>query len=188
LGYAQDRAETHDVRAGRWDFVSSSTRLVVALSAAVSSISLLADNTTVTLTFSLLTAIISALNAAFNPPDAATHHRQSAKEYSAIVRRLDLLWRRVPCTSAPSADTEAVTKREYSLFLEERSRLEVADDRAPAINRVTRRHISQNRRVAVPQSWWQLRRYKRSLSYKLSTENARRKYEKDWAELKRSYA
>jgi hypothetical protein len=68
LGYAQDRAETHDVRAGRWDFVSSSTRLVVALSAAVSSISLLADNTTVTLTFSLLTAIISALNAAFNPP------------------------------------------------------------------------------------------------------------------------
>jgi hypothetical protein len=115
-----------------------------SLAAAVSSVSLVADNLLVTTIFSVLTAIVAALNAAFSPSDRSMAHRQAAKAYLKAVRDLDLLWRRLnpwgpegglaipPDDNGPTEDLTAI----FRMFLQLRDALESADDRAPAINRL----------------------------------------------------
>ena len=187
--YVKQRAGSHELRAGRWNTVSSWSRLIVAFSAAISSVSLLADNPAVTAVFSIATAVVAALTAAFNPPDTATQHRQSAKDYALKVRRLDLLWRRL---QPFGSDTEYVEGGRhpggsisdealgviYNMYLQCRSDIEASDDRAPAINRLIKRRMRGGDLNQAPQSWLELRRLKKRLKYRLAADVANCDYEK----------
>jgi len=182
--YVKEKAQIHDIRAGRWYIVSSWSRLIVAFSAAISSVSLLADNLAVTTTFSILTAAIAALTAAFNPPDTATQHRQAAKDYALVWRRLDLLWRRLQPFGPDSRHVGGAQARRipdlsviYTIYLQYRSDIEAADDRAPVINRLAKRRASRGAWDQPPQSWLELRRLRTSLKYQLAAKVAYNEYE-----------
>ena len=62
--YSRVRAAIHDVRAGRWDLTARWARFAVAMTAAISTLSLIADNIVITTVFSIVTAFIAAVNAA----------------------------------------------------------------------------------------------------------------------------
>ncbi len=169
--YTREKADAHDIRAGRWDVVAKWARLVVALTAAVSAISLIADNAALTMAFSITTAIIAAINAAFNPPDTSAKHRQAAKEYVLLARRLGLLSRRVT-RSLPAGSTlpETDLAPVYQVYMQYRLDLEQADERAPALN--TLRRAKED---SEPTSWWGLWRFKRRLHYRQRVRRLRMK-------------
>lgn len=186
--HVKDRALSHEVRAARWDVLAAWARLIVALSAAVSSISLLADNTVVTTAFSVLTAVVAGLNAAFNPSDSASQHRRAAKEYQLIRRRLDLLWRQIRpegpddgpshrYSTGPTFQEEDLGSL-FEIFLDYRAQIEAADERAPAINRLSRDRPSRHKSVRT-WSWWRLQRWKKSLEREAKARRLEKEFEKD---------
>jgi hypothetical protein len=160
--YSRERAELHEVRAGRWDLTARWARFIVAMTAAISTLSLIADNIIVTTIFSIITAVIAAINAAFDPSATSALHRQSAKEYQLLSRKLGWLSRRLDPYATPfskkqidTSDLETI----YRTYLEHRIEVDAANERAPAINRLRkdREQIDGPPRL----SWWMLHRAKR---------------------------
>jgi hypothetical protein len=85
------RADCHDVRAARWDFVSSITKMTLAVTAAVSALTVVADSLGWATFFAIVTAFGTALNAGFSPTRKATQHSDSARAYHHLNRPLDEL-------------------------------------------------------------------------------------------------
>lgn len=185
--YTREKADAHDIRAGRWDVVAKWARLVVALTAAVSTIALIADNVALTMAFSITTAIIAAINAAFNPPDTSAKHRQATKEYVLLARRLSLLSRSVRRSWSPRGSPLAETDLAPvdQVFRQYRLDLEQADERAPALNRL-RRAREESEEDSRPTSWWGLWRFKRQLHLRLRARRLLTKFREEEAKLKGS--
>lgn len=180
----KETSEAHSILASWWDVVAKWTRLVVAFTAALSAVSLVADNAISTTTFTVLTALIAALNAAFNPPETSAKHRLSAKEYHLISRRFELLWRKV--NEYGWGDEVKLDDHDlkvfYEHYLSHRSEIEQATERAPAINQLQRRHKHKKK-----YSWWNYwcfkREVKRDLKYRqvdLAMQLERKKAEKSY--------
>jgi hypothetical protein len=85
------RTKRHEDRSRRWDYVASWGGLVVALAAALSAASLLADRSPVAVGMSLATAVAAAVNAAFDPQRKATGHQEAARGYRHCDRSLTRL-------------------------------------------------------------------------------------------------
>lgn len=83
-----DVATRHQVIGSRWDVVDSWGRLVTALAASLSALTLFADNKAATATFAIAAAVVASLNAAWTPADRAERHRKTYKDYVALERPL----------------------------------------------------------------------------------------------------
>lgn len=189
----KELSEAHSVLASRWDVLAKWARLVVALTAALSAVSLVGDNDEITNIFSILTALIAAMNAAFNPPETSAKHRLSAKEFLLLSRKLELLWRRIEpyrWTATPCYD-DVDLKVLYDRYLELRADVEQAIERAPAINRL--RKQTNIKRDAL--SWWDFWRITRmqkrqaklekfNMEQELEMEKAEKAYRSQMAELR----
>lgn len=86
--YVAFAADWHDLRSNRWAVVDTWIRLVVAVSASFSALSLFAQNAIATGILATATALVSALNAAVDPSQRATRHRKAAKDYRHHIRLL----------------------------------------------------------------------------------------------------
>lgn len=120
----------HSRQAGKWDVLASWLRVVVTLTASVSALSVFADSKVMAAVFATITALVSAVNAGFNPPERAKAHRDAARAYGHLMRPLYLLWYTL------SSSTEIALKRYTKLwaeFLELEQQLERINEGAPAI-------------------------------------------------------
>jgi hypothetical protein len=141
--------EKHDILAGRWSTLDMWARLVLALSAALSAVSLLGTNPVVTGTLAVITAIISAVNAALDPATRAQRHRQAARDFRHAERRLGALVGTVRSETGTAyvgdakdgyyiqqelTDAERAALGERLLQFEDE--LEAVLDAAPPVNRI----------------------------------------------------
>jgi hypothetical protein len=121
------RIKDHEKRSGRWEYVASWGALVVALAAALSSASLLADKSDLAVGLSVATAAVAAVNAAFDPQRKATGHQKAARAYHRLDRsRKRLGLETVQCLQAnDTADLPAISEQ---LFAIEDTMDSIADD------------------------------------------------------------
>jgi hypothetical protein len=82
------RTDEHSWRAGNWDTLASWLRVIVTLTAGVSALSVFADSQIMAAIFAAITALVSAVNAGFNPPEKAKAHRDAARAYGHLERPL----------------------------------------------------------------------------------------------------
>lgn len=99
-GRSSYAGEWHDLRANRWSLVDTYGRLLVALAAALSALSLISSNGTATAVLAVTTAVCSALNAALSPAQRSAGHRAAARDYRHCSRLFGGL------CDAVGADTE----------------------------------------------------------------------------------
>ncbi len=118
------------MRAGRWDLLASWLRVIVTLTASVSALSVFADSKVMAAVFATITALVSAVNAGFNPSERAKAHRDAARAYGHLMRPLYLLWYKL------SSSTEISLERYSELwasFLELEQQVERVNESAPAV-------------------------------------------------------
>jgi hypothetical protein len=180
------RYDRHDVAASRWNSVAGWTKLIIAFSAGVSTISLFANSDVLATTFAIVTALIAALNAAFNPAEAANAHREAARAYGRLRRPLAQLGDEVGLEYVEEFTTDPTTGEQYdagsyrnrlpadkgrlwSDFLDQQERIEAIEERAPAFSRL-RRHRLEGEEFgwaeAPPRNWWEYWRLKRVLKWR----------------------
>lgn len=87
-GFVYTTRDRHDVLASRWDFLNSWSKLAVALAASLSAVSLIASNEALTAVFAITTAVVSAVNAAWDPATRAARHRVASREFRRLGNRL----------------------------------------------------------------------------------------------------
>jgi hypothetical protein len=192
----------HEVLAGRWSFVAGWTRLIVALAASLSTISVLANDEVAALVFSLSTAVVAALNAAFDPADAAKAHRTAAAAFSHAFRELDDM---LYVFDGSQEGTKYVARTEYdsdgqpyeagyyvptstlldedldqlwSRFMESKAVIESAEETSP-INRLRAPRVSVFQTEVLPETYWGLWRYKRALHYAARANEYREKAQRE---------
>jgi hypothetical protein len=160
----RERQTRHELRASRWSLFAAWTRLIVALAATLSTISVFTENEMAALGFSLSTAIMTALNAAFTPSTAESAHRAAAKGFSRCFARLDeLLY-----TLEPGGDDSKLTKAELCQLSQELVRIEAqiesVSEAAPPDN-CYRKPARLRHRGDTPTTARALLRYRRTLLY-----------------------
>jgi hypothetical protein len=84
----ENRAYAHETAARRWDNIAKSGSLIVAFTAAISTLSIFADNKEIAAIFALVTAAVGALQASFDPARTAKEHRDAALGYSKWLRTI----------------------------------------------------------------------------------------------------
>lgn len=89
--YAEYASRWHDSRATLWGLVDTWARLLVAVAASLSALSLVTSSAIVTATLSVLTAVASALNAALEPAQKEGRNRRAAADYRPLARDLGAL-------------------------------------------------------------------------------------------------
>lgn len=151
--YASRASAWHDDRASRWDVADTWGRLLVAVAASLSALSLVASNATATAVLAITTAVVSALNSALDPADKFARHRRAAKEYRPIARDLAALRAEVAARPPTGPELTALNGAYQELV----ASLDAVDDTAPAIGR---------RRTAdlTPRTRWGLERLRRRLA------------------------
>ena len=194
-----EQKSRHEVIAGRWSVVGGWTRLVVALAASLSTVSVLSKNETAAIVFSVSTAVISALNAAYSPADTAKAHHAAASRFARSWRRLDDMLYVFDSNDDGTiyiADTPYTPDGEpydagyyatgFRLTREDlgpltrqladiQAEIEATQDAAPPLNQLrTRTSVFQR---ALPESFWGLLRYRRALRY---AAKARRYQQETW--------
>jgi plasmid stabilization system protein ParE len=83
------RAQAHDARAVFWQQWSAPLAWITAVFAALSAVAVVANIPLAATALSILTAIIAATVAAFQPSEAAKSHRAAATAYERLARKLD---------------------------------------------------------------------------------------------------
>jgi SMODS and SLOG-associating 2TM effector domain len=83
------RAQAHDARAVFWQQWAAPLAWIAAVFAALSALSVVANITLAATALSILTAIITATIAAFQPSEAAKSHRAAATAYERLARKFD---------------------------------------------------------------------------------------------------
>lgn len=83
------RALAHDARAVFWQKWAAPLTWLTAVLAALSGLSVVASMGLLATLFSILTAVLAATVAAFQPSDAAKAHRAAATAYERLARKLD---------------------------------------------------------------------------------------------------
>lgn len=172
--------EKHDVLAGRWATLDTWARLILALTASLSAVSLLADYPLASGVLAVTTAIFSAINAALDPATRASSHRQASRDFRHVERRLGALLgtvnsltetgydpaRQDPYYQMELAPSERVSLGEQLLRLEDD--LEAVQDVAPQINRL----VGEEANVA-PRTAWGMRRLRRRLERQVEASRIR---------------
>lgn len=120
----------HSRRAGRWDLVASWLRVIVTLTASVSALSVFADSKVMAAVFATITALVSAVNAGFNPPEKAKANRDAARAYGHLMRPLYLLWYTLSSSTAISPGRYS---KLWTNFLELEQQVERINESAPAV-------------------------------------------------------
>lgn len=87
----KSRSERHAKEAQKWHRIARGTRFVVAFAAALSTVSIFAENTVAAAVFAIVTAAGSALDIAFAPGDKTIAHAEAAKGYGHHIRPLSQL-------------------------------------------------------------------------------------------------
>lgn len=164
--------EKHDVLAGRWATLDTWARLVLALTASLSAVSLLADDPLVTGVLAVTTAVFSAINAALDPASRASAHHQAARDFRHVERRLGTLLGTVHSLTGTGYDPDR-SDPYYQIELTPSDRallgaqllgleddLEAVQDAAPQINRLVGEKAN-----AVPRTAWGMRRLRRHLEH-----------------------
>ncbi|KAB7746572.1 hypothetical protein GA707_03555 [Nostocoides sp. F2B08] len=161
--------EKHDILAGRWATLDTWARLVLALTASLSAVSLLSDNPIATGIFAVATAIFSAINAALDPAARAANHRRASRDFRHAERRLGTMLGAISSMTETAYDPSAeryvqleLTSDDRAYFGEQLLRLEddleTVQDAAPPINRLTGEQTN-----TVPKTSWGMRRLQRRL-------------------------
>jgi len=167
----RDRQHRHELRASRWSLFAAWTRLVVALAATLSTISVLAENDMAALGFSLSTAIMTALNAAFTPSTAESAHRAAAKGFARCFVRLDELLYTLDAGDAP--DLCQLTKE----LLKIEAQIESVAETAPPDNCYRGKAARVRQRSDTPTTIRALVRYRRRLFYASLARRWKARYE-----------
>jgi hypothetical protein len=130
--------------------------MTVTLTAGISALSVFADNQIIAAVFAAITALVSAVNAGFNPPEKAKIHRETAHDYRHLNWHLeDLLHVLSPpieyiSTTITNSETpgimhprsclqaqDAIPLERFSAvwagFLKLREQVERIDEKAPVI-------------------------------------------------------
>jgi hypothetical protein len=83
------RAQSHDSKSVFWQQVAAPLAWAVAVLAALSGLAVVANLGLPAKVLSILTAIVAATIAAFQPSEAAKSHRAAATAYERLARKLD---------------------------------------------------------------------------------------------------
>ena len=83
------RALAHDARAVFWQKWAAPLTWLTAVLAALTGLAVVANMNFAATTLSILTAIVAATVAAFQPAEAAKSHRAAATAYERLARKLD---------------------------------------------------------------------------------------------------
>jgi SMODS and SLOG-associating 2TM effector domain len=83
------RALAHDARAVFWQRWAAPLTWLTAVLAALTGLSVVAGMTLTATVLSILTAVVAATVAAFQPAEAAKSHRAAATAYERLARKLD---------------------------------------------------------------------------------------------------
>jgi hypothetical protein len=83
------RALAHDTRAVFWQRWAAPLTWLTAVLAALTSLAIVAGINLTAVALSILTAVIAATVAAFQPAEAAKSHRAAATAYERLARKLD---------------------------------------------------------------------------------------------------
>lgn len=174
-----EATDRHNILASRWNIVDTWTRLAVTLSASLSALSLFTKDSPMTIAFALTTAIVSALNTAWDPAQRSTQHRRASMIFRHQLVALSALAQAVrsgfnqgsyvteTITGPRTGDTydtaryvPNMTRQEFTeysteLIRHEQEFLETVDS-APPINRLVNYNSEQ-----TPRSSWGLKRMKR---------------------------
>jgi hypothetical protein len=118
------------MRAGRWDLLASWLRVIVTLTASVSALSVFADSKVMAAVFATITALVSAVNAGFNPPERAKAHRDAARAYGHLMRPLYLLWYKLYSSAEISPEKYSEL---WTSFLELEQQVERINESAPPV-------------------------------------------------------
>lgn len=123
-----------------WASVDSWSRLVVAFTATLGTVTIFANNENWAAVFAVVTALVAGLNAAFNPPERARLHRELAKSYAAQTRPLEelvsILESRRTMTGIPAgAFSDEQLRGLWARYLDIQSLLDRIDQRAPSSKR-----------------------------------------------------
>lgn len=119
----------HSKRAGRWDVLASWLRVIVTLTASVSALSVFADSKVMAAVFATITALVSAVNAGFNPTEKAKANRDAARAYGHLMRPLYLLWYTLSSSTKISPGRYS---KLWANFLELEQQVERINESAPA--------------------------------------------------------
>jgi hypothetical protein len=186
--WAAYAADWHDLRASRWTLADTWLRLIVAVAASFSALSLFAESPAITGAFAVATALVSALNAAVDPPQRAIRNRKAATDYRHLTRVFSTLCGNIdailetryiqrwiadpktglPCDQGYYADGEMSPSEQADLageLMNFEDALETVDDSAPPIGRLLAR--TPDGAPLTRFGLWRYRaRAKRALAYK----------------------
>jgi hypothetical protein len=141
--------------------VSGWAKLIVALGASFSTVSIFADNRTASVVFALATAIISAVNAAYSPENTAKAHRLATNQYNKVRRPLNELAWNIP-THPGAHVTDSEMKALWQVFSSSKDLYDKVHASAPTVSRSLPDQGEVWQR-ALPRSRWGLWRYERAL-------------------------
>ena len=150
--------------ANRWTRTNDWMTMIVAFTAAVSTVSVFADNAVTTVTFAIVTAVLSAFTAAFKPAEKASIHRELANACATEQRELESLLRRFgPARRDGHHEIDQDEAADvYEALDQARNHLQQVEERAP-MSQVRWECTTDAFDSSPPQSWAEMRRYRRAL-------------------------
>lgn len=167
---AWSSGERHIVLASRWDAVDTWARLLVALAASLSALSLVASNEVLTAVFAFATAICSALNAAWDPAQRVARHRRAARAYAHVERPLGAMCQTV---DDPEKHNGGWFEELSATLVACEDALELAEDQSPPLNR-----LRTYDPYGAPLTAWGLRRLESMHKRRVEAAKIRAKYSK----------
>jgi hypothetical protein len=88
LSYVIWRRERHSVLASMYGLYDTIARVAIAIAAALSAVTVIADSLAWATALSIVTAVLSAVNATVKPGETAERHWKTARAFDAAVRSL----------------------------------------------------------------------------------------------------
>lgn len=129
----------HEARTLRWSQVSTWTKLIVAVVAAVSAVSLIADNATLTAVLAITTAVASAISAAVDPARRASEHTRAARDLrreERIAQQLGLVTSDLDENEATLDPGDQRTQQLLSTLVRLEEAVDSTRDQAPFVGRL----------------------------------------------------
>lgn len=161
--------DRQDVLGGRWSTVDIWARLILAVTASLSAVSLLGSSPVATGVFAVTTAVVSAANAALDPAGRAAQHRRAAREFRHVLRRsveLQQFAQPEPGREDIARDDPKVFASLGNVLVQLENDMDAALDAAPPLNRLLRW-------TGTPRTRWGVRRLERQYARQVQAERIR---------------
>lgn len=163
----------HGGRASAWGVTGTWIRVVTALAAALSALSVVTAIDGATIGLTLTTAILSTLNATLDPAGRAERHRKAHKEYARLVRHFADLDSAVLAQASVREQEQSVFEYLRGVLLRLETEAEKVDESAPPVGGTKISTALASGAAEDTWTWWKVHQLKKQSKWRARADAVR---------------